>query len=86
FGDSVIDVVSAPGQFAGYQYGQNKNPSDFAVTIASGVLRAYYGGAERPSGDYARNIEPDILYFTGDGYKNHFGSSFPVKGGFTFDG
>jgi hypothetical protein len=80
FPDTLIEVLAAPNQFSGYTYGKDKEPTDFALDVANGVLAAYYGNE-----GYNRNIEPDICFFSGDGSRNYFGSYYPVLNGFTVD-
>ena len=63
FGESVIDVITAPNQFHGY-WTQGRSISDNDRAIAKEVLTAFYTG-EQPIHDY--------LYFTGGtGITNNF--------------
>lgn len=51
FGDTVIDVVSAKGQFAGY-YNQSRPISDSDIQIAEETLREWYDNGCEKLSDY----------------------------------
>lgn len=68
FPDSIIGVVSAPGQFYGYS-------ADFPVwdnlyTVALDVMQRW--AAEKQGAEVVRELGSEYLWFTGDGVKNHF--------------
>lgn len=68
FPDSIIGVVSQPGQFYGYS-------ADFPVwdnlyAVALDVMQRW--AAEKQSAEVARELGSEYLWFTGDGVKNHF--------------
>lgn len=68
FPDSIIGVVSQPGQFYGYS-------ADFPVwdnlyAVALDVVQRWAAG--RQGAEVARELGSEYLWFTGDGVKNHF--------------
>lgn len=68
FPDSIIGVVSQPGQFYGYS-------ADFPVwdnlyAVALDVMQRW--AAEKQGAEVARELGSEYLWFTGDGVKNHF--------------
>ncbi len=72
YGDTILDVVSAPGQFAGYS---ESNPvDDHIATIARDVLTRHDRGQRGE--DIPREIGPSYLYFSGDGAHNYFRETY----------
>ena len=68
FPDTIIGVVSAPGQFYGYS-------PDFPVwdnlyAVALDVLTRW--SMEKQGADVARELPDTYCWFTGDGETNHF--------------
>ena len=69
FPDTVLEVVAAPYQFAGYSADYPVLPE--LATLAADVLIRYH--AERDGGTNVGRVLPvEYLYFTGDGRNNHF--------------
>ena len=69
FPDTVLEVLEAPYQFAGYSADYPVLPE--LATLASDVLIRYH--AERDGGTNVGRVLPvEYLYFTGDGRNNHF--------------
>lgn len=69
FPDTVLEVLEAPYQFAGYSTDYPVLP-EFA-TLAADVLIRYH--AERDGETNVGRVLPaEYLYFTGDGRNNHF--------------
>ena len=63
FPDSVVGVITQPSQFFGYSA---TNPVwDSLYAVAYDCLVDWHDGAERV-------LEPEYLYFYGDGSRNHF--------------
>lgn len=72
FPDSIIGVVSAPGQFYGYS-------PDFPVldnlyTVALDVLTRW--SMEKQGADVVRELDKNAVFFTGDGIQNWFRSVY----------
>ena len=72
FPDSIIGVVSAPGQFYGYS-------PDFPVwdnlyAVALDVLTRW--SMEKQGADVARELPDTYCWFTGDGETNHFREAY----------
>jgi hypothetical protein len=72
FPDTIIGVVSAPGQFYGYS-------PDFPVldrlyAVALDVLTRW--SMEKQGADVARELEKNAVFFTGDGIQNWFRSVY----------
>lgn len=68
FPDTIIGVVSAPGQFYGYS-------PDFPVldrlyAVALDVMQRW--AAEKQGAEVVRELGSEYLWFTGDGVKNYF--------------
>lgn len=68
FPDSIIGVVSQPGQFYGYS-------ADFPVwdnlyAVALDVMQRW--AAEKQGAEVARELGSEYLWFTGDSVENHF--------------
>lgn len=68
FPDSIIGVVSQPGQFYGYS-------ADFPVwdnlyAVALDVMQRW--AAEKQGAEVVRELGSEYLWFTGDGVKNWF--------------
>ena len=68
FPDSIIGVVSQPGQFYGYS-------ADFPVwdnlyAVALDVVQRW--AAEKQGAEVVRELGSEYLWFTGDGETNHF--------------
>lgn len=72
YSDTVLGVVSAPGQFAGYDPG---HPlwTDLAE-IAERVLWMHH--AEQMGVDVERVLPREYLWFSGDGTRNYFRSEY----------
>lgn len=69
-GQTIAEVVTAPGQFYGYYRVKGEVPEEF-LDLAADVLNRWNlekQGAE----DVGRVLPADYLYFTGDGERNHF--------------
>ena len=76
YGDTVQDVVSAPGQFAGYS---ESNPvTDELAAIARDVLTRHH--AEQQGETVPREIGPKYLWFSGDGVHNYFRAEYDGEG------
>lgn len=80
YGDSILDIVSAPEQFVGYD-------EDFPlwadlVALSEDVLRRWH---REKSGEtnVGRVIPPEYLWFSGDGHRNHFRNQY--RGGTEWD-
>ena len=72
YGDTVLDVVSAPGQFAGYS---ERNPVDEHIAeIARDVLTRHH--AEQQGEDVPREIGPAYLWFSGRNGHNWFRAAY----------
>ena len=72
FPDTIIGVVSAPGQFHGYS-------PDFPVwdnlrAVALDVLTRW--SMEKQGADVARELDKNAVFFTGDGTTNWFRSVY----------
>ena len=72
FPDTIIGVVSAPGQFHGYS-------PDFPVwdnlyAVAEDVLTRW--SMEKQGADVARELDKNAVFFTGDGTTNWFRSVY----------
>ena len=69
FPDTVLEVLEAPYQFAGYSTDYPVLPE--LATLAADVLKRYH--AERDGKTNVGRVLPaEYLYFTGDGRNNHF--------------
>ena len=69
FPDTVLEVLEAPYQFAGYSADYPVLPE--LATLAADVLKRYH--AEKAGqGNVGRVLPAEYLYFTGDGRNNHF--------------
>lgn len=69
FPDTVLEVLEAPYQFAGYSADYPVLPE--LATLAADVLIRYH--AERDGRTNVGRVLPvEYLYFTGDGRNNHF--------------
>ena len=69
FPDTVLEVLEAPYQLAGYSADYPVLPE--LATLAADVLIRYH--AERDGGTNVGRVLPvEYLYFTGDGRNNHF--------------
>lgn len=68
FSDSIIGVVSAPGQF--YGYSPNFPVWDNLYAVALDVLTRW--SMEKQGADVARELPDTYCWFTGDGETNHF--------------
>lgn len=72
FPDSIIGVVSQPGQFYGYS-------ADFPVwdnlyAVALDVMQRW--SMEKQGADVARELDKNAVFFTGDGIQNWFRSVY----------
>ena len=80
YGQSVIEVVTAPRQFHGYD--PNNPVWDNLVALSEDVLSRWHrekNGEE----SVGRVLPADYLWFTGDGWRNHFRNEY--KGGEVWD-
>ena len=72
YADTVLAVVSAPGQFAGYS---EAHPVDEEIAeIARDVLTRHW--REGQGEDVPREIGPEYLWFSGDGEHNYFRAAY----------
>lgn len=68
FGDTITDVLTAPGQFA---WIPNTPVEEWLVEIAEDVLQKW--SIEKSTGEYCGRVLPaEYLYFHGDGKVNWF--------------
>lgn len=72
FPDTIIDVVSAPGQF--YGYSPNFPVWDNLYAVAVDVLTRW--SMEKQGADVARELDKNAVFFTGDGIQNWFRSVY----------
>ena len=68
FPDTIIGVVSAPGQFHGYS--PNFPVWDELKEVARDVLTRW--SMEKQGADVARELDKNAVFFTGDGTTNWF--------------
>ena len=68
YADTVLGVVSAPGQFAGYSPEHPLWPE--LVEVARRVLTLHH--REQLGGCVDRVLGPEYLWFSGDGERNYF--------------
>lgn len=72
FPDTIIGVVSQPGQFYGYD---PENPvTDELCVVALGVLTRW--SMEKQGAAIERELAPEYLWFTGDGETNYFRGAY----------
>jgi hypothetical protein len=76
YGDTVQDVVSAPGQFAGYS--ENNPVDDHIAEIARDVLTRHH--AEQDGEPVPREIGSEYVYFSGNGVHNYFRAEYDGAG------
>ena len=72
YADTVLGVVSAPGQFAGYSPEHPLWPE--LVEVARRVLTLHH--REQLGESVARVLGPEYLWFSGDGMRNWFRDSY----------
>ena len=72
FPNDIIDVITAPNQFHGYNANNPVNPDHYALALD--VLARWE--LEKSGGESNRNLAPEYLYFWGDGKQNHFKTSY----------
>ena len=72
YADTVLGVVSAPGQFAGYSPEHPLWPE--LVEVARRVLRMHH--REHLGGCVDRVLGPEYLWFSGDGTRNWFRDAY----------
>lgn len=72
FPDTIIGVVSAPGQF--YGYSPNFPVWDNLYAVALDVLTRW--SMEKQGADVARELDKTAVFFTGDGIQNWFRSVY----------
>ena len=72
FPDTIIGVVSAPGQF--YGYSPNFPLWDNLYAVALDVLTRW--SMEKQGADVARELDKNAVFFTGDGTTNWFRSVY----------
>lgn len=76
YGETVTEVVAAPGQFAGYSAG---NPVDEELAaIARDVLTRH--DAQQRGEDVPREIGPEYLWFSGRDGHNWFRAAYDGEG------
>lgn len=68
YADTVLGVVSAPGQFAGYDPAHPLWPE--LVEVARRVLTMHH--REQLGESVARVLQREYLWFSGDGVRNYF--------------
>lgn len=68
FPDTIISVVSAPGQF--YGYSPNFPVRDNLYAVALDVLTRW--SMEKQGADVARDLDASFVWFTGNGVENVF--------------
>lgn len=80
YGKGILEVVSAPYQFAGYS---PDNPVDETLkSLCEDVLTRYFDEKAGES-DVGRVLPSDYLFFSGDGERNYFRNEY--EGGQTWD-
>lgn len=72
FPDTIIGVISAPGQFHGYS--PNFPVWDNLYAVALNVLTRW--SMEKQGADVARELDKNAVFFTGDGIQNWFRSVY----------
>ena len=72
FPDSIIGVVSAPGQF--YGYSPNFPVWDNLYSVALDVLTRW--SMEKQGAAVTRELDKNAVFFTGDGIQNRFRSVY----------
>ena len=72
FPDTIIGVVSAPGQF--YGYSPNFPVWDNLRAVTLDVLTRW--SMEKQGADVARELDKNAVFFTGDGIQNWFRSVY----------
>lgn len=72
FPNTIIGVVSAPGQFHGYS--PNFPVWDNLYAVALDVLTRW--SMEKQGADVARELDKNAVFFTGDGIQNWFRSVY----------
>lgn len=72
YADTVLGVVSAPGQFAGYDPAHPLWPE--LMEVARRVLTMHH--REQLGGCVDRVLGPEYLWFSGDGVRNWFRDSY----------
>ena len=80
YGESVIEVVTAPKQFQGYD--PDHPVWDELVALSEDVLSRWYREKDGEE-SVGRVLPADYLWFTGDGQRNHFRNEY--KGGEVWD-
>lgn len=69
FPDTVLEVLEAPYQFAGYSVDYPVLPE--LATLAADVLKRYHAERDGES-NVGRVLPAEYCFFTGDGKNNHF--------------
>ena len=72
FPDSILGVITSPSQFHGYSPSFPVTPEIMAVTMD--VL--YRWNMEKNGETVTRELGSEYLWFTGDGVKNHFRTTY----------
>lgn len=80
WGMTILEVVSAPYQFAGYD--PDYPVDDELLALCEDVLTRYFSEKSGKT-DVGRVLPPDYLFFSGDGQRNHFRNAY--KGGEIWD-
>lgn len=73
FEESIVDVVAAPYQFAGYN---PEHPIDEELLDLAHDVLARWSAEQCGSTDVGRVIPADYLWFVGDGKHNHFSNDY----------
>ena len=73
FPDSVVGVVTSPGQFAGYN---PTNPVDSHILAIVVEALRWWTVEEIIPAEGWRILPPEYLYFSGNGYKNIFTTEY----------
>lgn len=74
YGDSIREVVTAPYQFA---WTEDRPVVPAYIELAEDVLRRWAAEKEGQE-DVGRVLPAEYLFFEGDGWENHFTTTFPV--------
>ena len=80
FGDTLADILTAPGQFA---YTDNAPVTEDMLALAADVIDRWMA-EKQGDADAGRVIPADYLFFDGDGRENTFRKTFD-RGGETWD-
>ena len=73
FEESIVDVVAAPAQFAGYD---PEHPLDEELLALAYDVLERWCAEQRGGTDVGRIIPADYFWFVGDGKHNHFSNRY----------